>query len=180
MSVSDPNSLTNVGKQNIQANSLGLEPKVVNLISRFKASLDGEPDPASNLYTKHYVPFCLHNPMLAQIAIYTAACFLNDTCPNVVDDTTAMSRKGDAICMLETHLRTMGSTTDEAIAGVMQLILNEWYWGGRKELEAHLGGLREMVRSRGGLANLGLGGLLAKLIIMYCYPGRALLPFWPC
>ncbi|KAL2292206.1 hypothetical protein FJTKL_10838 [Diaporthe vaccinii] len=138
----------------------------VDFISRFKASLDGEPDPASNLYTKHYVPFCLHNPMLAQIAIYTAACFINETCPNVVDDTTAMTRKGDAICMLETHLRTMGSTTDEAIAGVMQLILNEWYWGGRKELEAHLGGLREMVRSRGGLANLGLSGLLAKLIIM--------------
>lgn len=114
--------------------------------------------------------------MLAQISIYTAACFLNDTCPNVVDDTTAMTRKGDAICMLETHLRTAGSTTDEAIAGVMQLILNEWYWGGRKELEAHLGGLREMVRSRGGLANLGLGGLLAKLIIMYCYPDRVLFP----
>lgn len=108
--------------------------------------------------------------MLAQIAIYTAACFLNDTCPSVVDDTTAMTRKGDAICMLETHLRTTGPTTDEAIAGVMQLILNEWYWGGKKELEAHLGGLREMVRSRGGLANLGLGGLLAKLIIMYSTP----------
>ena len=110
--------------------------------------------------------------MLAQIAIYTAACFLNDTCPSIVDDTSAMTRKGNVICMLETHLRTTGSTTDEAIAGVMQLILNEWYWGGRKELEAHLGGLREMVRSRGGLANLGLGGLLAKLIIMYCYPDQ--------
>lgn len=119
----------------------------------------------------------MHNPMLAQIAIYTAACFLNDTCPSIVDSTTAMTRKGDAICMLETHLRTMGSTTDEAIAGVMQLILNEWYWGGRKELEAHLGGLREMVKSRGGLANLGLGDLLAKLIIMYyCYPNQVLLP----
>lgn len=146
-------------------------------MSRFKASLDGEPDPASNLYTKHYVPFCLHNPMLTQISIYTAACFLNETCPSVVDDTTAMTRKGDAICMLETHLRTTGSTTDEAIAGVMQLILNEWYWGGRKELEAHLGGLREMVRSRGGLANLGLSGLLAKLIIMYCHPDQVLFPF---
>lgn len=118
--------------------------------------------------------------MLAQIAIYTAACFLNETCPNVVDDTTAMTRKGDAICMLETHLRTMGSTTDEAIAGVMQLILNEWYWGGRKELEAHLGGLREMVRSRGGLANLGLSGLLAKLIIMYCHPDQVIFLFQPC
>lgn len=149
-----------------------IDKKVVNLVSRFKASLDGEPDPASNPYTKYYVPFCLHSPMLAQIAIYTAACFLNDTCPSVVDDTTAMTRKGDAICMLETHLRTTGPTTDEAIAGVMQLILNEWYWGGRKELEAHLGGLREMVRSRGGLANLGLGGLLAKLIIMYPPPPK--------
>ncbi|KUI74334.1 hypothetical protein VM1G_09938 [Cytospora mali] len=138
----------------------------VNLISRYKSSLGGNPDINTNPYMKHYVPFCLHSPLLAQIAIYTSACFLNDTAPNIVDNTTAMTRKGAAIHMLKTHLRTTGSTTDEAIAGVTQLILNEWHWGDRKELEAHFGGLREMVRSRGGLSNLGLGGLLAKLVIV--------------
>lgn len=181
VSVSDPPRCSPVMKDKapVLKQNPWPQPKVANLISRFKASLDGEPDPASNLYIKHYIPFCLHNPMLAQIAICTAACFLNDTCPSIVDNTTAMTRKGNAICMLETHLRTTGSTTDEAIAGVMQLILNEWHWGGRKELEAHLGGLREMVRSRGGLANLGLGGLLAKLIIMYYLPRPNHLTFWP-
>ncbi|KAK7739177.1 hypothetical protein SLS53_005813 [Cytospora paraplurivora] len=103
---------------------------------------------------------------VSQIAIYTSACFLNDASPNIVDNTTAMTRKGAAINMLKTHLRTTGSTTDEATAGVTQLILNEWHWGDRTELEAHFGGLREMVRSRGGLSNLGLGGLLSKLVIV--------------
>lgn len=138
----------------------------VNLISRYKASLGGNPDIATNPYMKHYIPFCLHSPLLAQIAICTAACFLNDTCPDIVDNTTAMTRKGAAIYMLKTHLRTTGSTTDEAIAGVTQLILNEWHWGDRGELEAHFGGLKEMVRSRGGLSSLGLGGLLSKLVIV--------------
>lgn len=138
----------------------------VNLISRYKASLGGDPDISTNLYMRHYVPFCLHSPLLAQIAIYTSACFLNDASPSIVDNTTAMTRKGAAINMLKTHLRTTGSTTDEAIAGVTQLILNEWHWGDRTELEAHFGGLREMVRSRGGLSDLGLGGLLSKLVIV--------------
>lgn len=160
-----------VSYQNLAARA-GIEdeeadtPQDVNLVSRFKASLSGRPDVATNPYMRQYVPFCLHSPLLAQIAIYTAACFLNDACPNVIDNTTAMMRKGAAIHMLKTHLRTTGSTTDEAIAGVTQLILNEWHWGDRKELEAHFGGLREMVRSRGGLSNLGLGGLLSKLVMV--------------
>lgn len=115
---------------------------------------------------KYYVPFCLNSPLLAQIAIYTSACYINDACPNIIDNTTAMTRKGAAIHMLKTHLRTTGSMTDEAIAGVTQLIVNEWHWGDRKELEAHFGGLREMVRSRDGLCNLGLGGLLSRLVIV--------------
>lgn len=68
--------------------------------------------------------------------------------------------------MLNEHLQTRGSTTDEAIVGVMQLMLNEWYWGNMGDLRAHLSGLREMVRLRGGFASLGLGGLLARLVIV--------------
>ncbi|CAN8106163.1 unnamed protein product [Discula destructiva] len=140
----------------------------VNFTSRFKAALDGEPDMNTNAYMKQYVPFCLHSPLLIQTAIYTSACFVNEMEGrlSLIDSTTAVSHKVRSIRMLKEHLQTQGSTTDEAIATVMQLMLNEWYWGNMEDLRAHLSGLREMVRLRGGLANLGLGNLLAKLVII--------------
>ena len=67
--------------------------------------------------------------------------------------------------MLNEHLRSKSSTTDVAIAAVTQLILDEWYWGEANDLRAHLRGLREMIRLRGGFRNLGLNGMIAKLVI---------------
>lgn len=84
----------------------------------------------------------------------------------IIESTTAVSHKCHTIRLLNEHLQTRGSTTDEAVAAVMQLMLNEWYWGTMDDLQAHLSGLREMVRLRGGFECLGLGGLLAKLVIM--------------
>lgn len=125
----------------------------------------------NNAYMKQYVPFCLHSPLLIQTAIYTSACFLNETegghSTLRIDGTTAVAHKCRSIQMLNEHLQTHGSTTDEAIAAVMQLMLNEWYWGNIDDLRAHLSGLREMVRLRGGFGNLGLGNLLARLVIVY-------------
>lgn len=131
---------------------------------------------------KHYVPFCLHSPLLIQTAIYTAAlCVLhqhetiaagaggfNDgTATTTTTTAVVVAHKCRSIQMLNAHLQTHGSTTDEAVAAVMQLMLNEWYWGNVDDLRAHLSGLREMVRLRGGFGNLGLGSLLARLVIVY-------------
>lgn len=139
----------------------------VNFISRFKAALDGEPDVSTNQYMRQFVPFCLHNPLLKQIAIFTSACLMNESPgAKLVDSTTAMAHKCRSIVMLKEHLSTSGSTTDVAIAAVMQLMLNEWYWGNQDDLRHHLRGLKEMVRLRGGYDSLGLGGLLARLIIV--------------
>jgi hypothetical protein len=137
-------------------------PPDVKLISRFKSALDGEPGDA-NPYMKYFVPFCVQTPLLAQISIYTSACFLNEA--GHIDKTVAMAHKGQAIRMLNDHLRSSKSTSDEAIIGVLQLILDEWYWGETHDLQAHLRGLREMIRLRGGFRNLGMHGLLTKLAI---------------
>lgn len=120
----------------------------------------------SNLYMRQYVPFCLSSSLLIQTAIYTSACFLNETEPRVGDRNAAMMHKYRAIRMLNEQIQTQRLTTDEAIAAVMQLMLNEWYWGNMSDLTAHLSGLKEMIRLRGGYRNLGLGGLLARLVIM--------------
>ncbi|KAL8418761.1 hypothetical protein RB594_002101 [Gaeumannomyces avenae] len=137
----------------------------IGLISRFKTALDGNPDPEKNQYVKFYVPFAIQTPLLAQVAIYTASCFLHET--GHMDKTTTMAHKGQAIRMLNELLRSSrSSTSDEAITAVLQLILDEWYWGETSDLRAHLRGLREMIRLRGGIRCLGMNGLVGKLAIV--------------
>jgi len=174
-------------------------------MSQFTASLDGNPE-ASNPYIKHYVPYCINSQLLIEVAIYSAACFLTDS--GHVERTVAMAHKGRVIKLLNEHIRSQLSTSDEVIAGVVQLILDEWcvlpthisttspasahpslypvyihqqktkgkgqtradiddcrLWGNTNDLWAHLRGLREMIRSRGGFRMLGLHGLISKLAI---------------
>jgi hypothetical protein len=132
----------------------------LKLLSRFKACLDGNPEPG-NPFIKQYVPYAVQDPLLLQIVLYTSACFLNET--GHVPRTIVMAHKGQAIRMLNEHLRSeFSQTSDAAIAGVIQLIVDEWYWGETQDLRAHLRGLREMIRSRGGFSHLGMNGFLAK------------------
>lgn len=123
---------------------------------------------STSAYMRQYLPFCLRSPLLIQTAIYTSACFLNEMegRSSLIDNTTAVARKVRAIGMLHEQLQTHGSTTDEAISCVMQLMLNEWYWGNMDDLKAHSRGLRDMVREKGDIGKVGLGGLLAKLVIV--------------
>lgn len=134
----------------------------VKLISPFKASIDGNPDP-SNPYLKSYVPYTVQSPLLVHVAIYTAACFLTETGHLGAD--VAMTHKGFAIKLLNDHIRSMSPPTDEGIAGVIQLIVDEWLWGDASNLHSHLRGLRELIRTKGGFRNLGQHGLISKLAI---------------
>jgi hypothetical protein len=97
---------------------------VVNFLSQFTASLDGNPD-ASNPYIKYYVPYCINSRLLVHVAIYSAACFLTDT--GHVERTVAMAHKGHVIKLLNEHIRSQPSPSDEVIAGVLQITLDEWY-----------------------------------------------------
>ncbi|KAK4201592.1 hypothetical protein QBC40DRAFT_171071 [Triangularia verruculosa] len=134
----------------------------IKLISQFKASLDGNPD-SSNPYIKYYIPYCIQSPLLQHVGVYTAACFLADS--GHVERTAAMKHKGEVIELVNKHLSSQLSTSDESITGVIQLVLNEWHWGNDVDLRAHLTGLREMIRVRGGFRTLGLHGLISKLAI---------------
>jgi hypothetical protein len=57
--------------------------------------------------------------------------------------------------------------TNEALAGVVYFIVNEWYWSCYENVQAHIGGLIQMVRLRGGLDNLGANGFMRKMVILY-------------
>lgn len=135
---------------------------VVRTLAPFAAALDGKAE-SSNTYIKYYVPLCVQTPLLTQTAMYTAACFLNET--GHLDKTVTMAHKSQAISMLNENLWTDSCSSDETVAAHTQLILNEWYWGAGTDLGAHLRGLKEMVCLRGGFRSLGLHGLIAKMAI---------------
>ena len=133
-------------------------------MARFKPSLDGNPD-YNGPYHKHYLPFSIQSPLMAHVTVYTAACFLNET--KIIDNTQTMLLKGQAIRMLNELLRSDEyATSDEAVAGAAQLLTDEWYWGETHDLEAHLRGMRQIIKLRDGFKNLGLNGLLAKMVIL--------------
>ncbi|KAK9413096.1 putative Fungal-specific transcription factor domain-containing protein [Seiridium unicorne] len=107
-------------------NGLPLAPTILNthlihifvkIISRFKASLDGNPD-FSGPYHQIY-------PLLIQTSIYTAACLLSEN--KHLEKQHSVFIKGQAIHMLNERLRSAGeATSDVAIAAVCQLIIDEW------------------------------------------------------
>ncbi|OHE95250.1 hypothetical protein CORC01_09395 [Colletotrichum orchidophilum] len=162
----------------------------IAVLSRFKASINGDPSP-NNPFIRYYSPFCLQDPLVMRIILYTSACFLHET--GDVRTEVLRTYKGQAIAMLNENLtpdngkRTAPNTTalttadansstavgrqkpsDAAIAGVIQLTVAEWYWGDmEQDLRYHLMGLRDMIRLRGGFNQLGMDGLLAKTAIVH-------------
>ncbi len=79
-----------------------------------------------------------------------------------LDQHVVITAKGRAIRMLNDMLRSdLFSSSDDAIAGVLNLVNNDLCYGETQHLRLHLSGLREMVVLRGGLGSLGMGGLLS-------------------
>ncbi|RSL89902.1 hypothetical protein CEP51_001021 [Fusarium floridanum] len=137
----------------------------LQLLCRFKCSVDGNPDP-SNAFMKYWVPCCVQDPLLLQIVLFTSSCFLSETghIPKII----AMMHKGKVYHLLNSQLRDEASqTSDASVLGVVQMVADSWYWGATADLKAHIRGLKQMIRMRGGLSQLGLHGYLAKMIIVH-------------
>ncbi|KAM0449479.1 hypothetical protein ACHAO4_007497 [Trichoderma viride] len=163
-----------LGALDDQLRNLPMEPTRLNielvrihlqLLSRFKASIDGNPDPESR-FMKHWVPLSIKDPLLLQIVLYTAVCFLKET--GRVPKMLAWAYKGVVHRMLNEHLSSARTQTgDAAIMGTAQMVMDSWYWGTTEELRAHMAGLKTMLRMRGGLQDLGMGGFLAKTVLIH-------------
>jgi hypothetical protein len=133
------------------------------LLYHFKGSFDGVPDP-DNPFVNHYVPFCLQSPLLAQTSLYVSARSLAER--RFIDPRVAMRIKGEAIHSLNEHLQSEAWVDDVAMAAVVQFISIEWFFGETDVVLAHLKGLREMIRLRGGFTKVGVSALVTKVAIV--------------
>jgi hypothetical protein len=129
-------------------------------------SLDGNPSP--NYYNDHWVPWSIKSPLLANIGIFTAAVYQAEAqkIPSG-KSAVALGYKVKNIKLLNEMLSDKNTATcNEAIAGVIYMLVNEWYWNNHDVVQRHMRGLKEMVRLRGGLEELGMSGFLKKMVIL--------------
>lgn len=135
----------------------------LQFLSRFKVSIDGCPDP-ENRFMRHWVPFTISDPLLLQIVLFTAACFLSEW--GSIPQDVVLAHKHRVYRRLNAAIATPEvQSSDAAILALAQIVVDSWYWGGSKDLLTHIKGLKTMIRMRGGLQKLGMQGFLSKLII---------------
>ncbi|KAK3389888.1 hypothetical protein B0H63DRAFT_519121 [Podospora didyma] len=117
------------------------------------------------LYPNSFLPFSIPGPVLSQVSMNTAICLLSEQ--TAVDRGRMIAARGHAISELHRMLGSpQSSTSDEAIAYVVRLVVNDLCYGETQHLRVHIDGVREMTRLRGGLASLGMDGTLAKMVII--------------
>jgi hypothetical protein len=132
-------------------------------------SIDGNPAP--NYYNDYWVQWSVKSPLLAHLAILTSAIYQAEAQNEPPGQSPITLRyKVKSIELLNEMLGNEESATSpEAIAGVLYLMVNEWYWCNRDIVQSHMVGLKEMIRLRGGLHKLGLSGFVRKMVLQYVW-----------
>ncbi|OAA44179.1 hypothetical protein NOR_03907 [Metarhizium rileyi] len=136
----------------------------LQLLSRFKASLDGSPRP-KNRFMKHWIPYSIQDRLVLHIVLCTTASFLYETgrLPKVLLHT----HRATATQMLNEYIGSPTlCTSDSAMLAVNQLILTSWYWSSTEELHAHMAGFKKMIQLRGSCQNLGMEGYTSKIALL--------------
>ncbi|KAG5925663.1 hypothetical protein E4U42_004093 [Claviceps africana] len=163
----------NVSSLEDQMQRLPMEPTKMNkelvrthlqLLSRFKASLDGSPRP-NNPFMKHWIPFSLQDRLVLHVILCSTASFLHETgrLPKVL----LHIHRENTIRMLNEYISSPTlSTSDSAIVAVYQLVLTSWYWSSTEELHSHMAGFKRMIQLRGGCQNLGMEGFTGKVALI--------------
>ncbi|PHH70275.1 hypothetical protein CDD80_6120 [Ophiocordyceps camponoti-rufipedis] len=136
----------------------------LQLMSRFKASLDGSPRP-NNRFMKHWIPVSIQDPLVLHVVLCATASFLNET--GRVPKTMLLVHRQTVMRMLNEHLASPHMCTDDsAMLAVAQSILTSWYWGSTEELHAHMAGFKRMIQMRGSIQNLGMEGFTSKVALI--------------
>ncbi|KAM4065889.1 fungal specific transcription factor [Hirsutella rhossiliensis] len=136
----------------------------LQLMSRFKASLDGSPRP-NNRFMKHWIPYSIQDPLVLHVVLCSTASFLNET--GRVPKAMLFLHRQTVMRMLNDQLANPHlCTNDSAMLAVAQMILTSWYWGSTQELHAHMAGFKRMILLRGGIQSLGMEGYTSKVALI--------------
>jgi Fungal specific transcription factor domain len=138
-------------------------------------SIDGRPSP--NYYNDHWVPWSVKSPLLAHLGLFTAAMYQAEM-QNIQPGKSAVALyyKVKSIELLQEMLGDNNNATSiEAIAAIIFMMTHEWYWDGHIIVERHKKGLKETIRLRGGLDDLGISGFVKGMVFQYVVSPKKLL-----
>ena len=113
---------------------------------------------------QEYVPWCLHSNLLAITSRYVAARSLAER--DHVSKKVAFELNGQAIRKLNQCLATEKRPSEETVAGVVQFVSIEFYFGAPEVVECHLQGLRQVIQLRRGFSQRGVGALVSKVALV--------------
>lgn len=136
----------------------------IQRLAPFMCSIDGNNPPAT--FMNQWLPFMTQSPIAIYITLLTTSYFQAASRQVQVENSVdAMAAKGRLINLINTHIVTSSKgVNEESIAAVMSLAYNELVYSDEKSTLAHMRGLREMVRTRGGIHNITFP-LLRKMLL---------------
>ncbi|RDL32434.1 uncharacterized protein BP5553_08890 [Venustampulla echinocandica] len=133
-------------------------------LSSFMSTIDGKDPPED--FMARWLSFMIQSPFMIHITILAAAYFQAVT--NNIDVKKSVDvaiAKVNLISLINDHITSNSKgVDDEAIAAVMSLAYNELIYADKRSTLGHMIGLREMIRTRGGLENVRLSELRVMLM----------------
>jgi hypothetical protein len=120
------------------------------------------------LLQTRWFPMVLHSPIIFQVIVLFSAAHYASHQHTIALEETILSFKQ---CALSSLAKALSSTSkvmvcrDEVIAAVVKMASYEAIYGEESAYHSHMNAVDEMLRLRGGLTALGLGGFLSRLLI---------------
>lgn len=139
-------------------------------LAPYLVTIDGKDPPAS--FYNVWTPWIVQSPLLATIPLLNASCYLsNERGLEVAKSSETITLQSRIISVINGYLRKkkMKEVDTDAVAAVFYLAMNEWYWGDDGSFWAHMKGLKEIIRLRGGFDSMEPDSLLRKQLVLADY-----------
>ncbi|EPE34913.1 hypothetical protein GLAREA_10608 [Glarea lozoyensis ATCC 20868] len=123
-------------------------------LAPFMSSIDGTDPPEK--FMAQWIPFMIQSPMVVYLCILSAAyCQAAASGIDVEKSVDVVTTKVKLITMINEHITTSSRGVDDgAIAAVMSLAYNELVYSDTRSTNAHMTGVRDMLKCRGGIESI--------------------------
>lgn len=123
-------------------------------------------DGPSGLLRSRWFPMALTEPATSAVILLTAGSHYAMMKAGTKHAKQLLLMKTEALNNINDMLRDpLRGLTDQAIAAVAKLASYEAMFGSKETYLVHMNGLKRMIRLRGGMESLGLGGLLTRMLL---------------
>lgn len=111
-----------------------------------------------------WFPFVMTGAATIQVILLLAASHFATLQPSREHGLDLLQLKSKAISLIGTALAAEGPS-DQLVGAVAKMASYEAMFGDQRPYESHMKGLMKMTQLRGGLAELGLNGMLARICL---------------